>query len=202
MSPASCSITLKFWRTASAVPRYHSATRPRAMYGWRSFTPPLFRSRSHGRPRPMWSFSDRGLYWVRTTTSSMPRVDAVREREVDDPVLAAERHRGLGADPGEDRQALALTAGEDHRHRPLHAADASSRRPGATGDRCSERSVARRVADWAAAERGLDEQPRVHEVAVELDHPVEVAARRVAGVALVADDLARLSPTAGVDPPG
>src|SRR3954462_14230588 len=71
ISPPSCSTTLKFWRTASAVPRYHSATRPRAMYGWRSFTPPLFRSRSHGRPRPMWSFSDRGLYWVRTTTSSI-----------------------------------------------------------------------------------------------------------------------------------
>src|SRR5436190_613129 len=29
-----------FWRTASAVPRYHSATRLRAMYGWSSFTPP------------------------------------------------------------------------------------------------------------------------------------------------------------------
>ena len=60
-----------FRRTASAVPRYHSATRPRAMYGWRSLTPPVLRSRSHGRPRPMWSFSERGLYWVRTTTSSM-----------------------------------------------------------------------------------------------------------------------------------
>ena len=71
MSPASCSMTLKFWSTASAVPRYHSATRPRAMYGWRSFTPPWFRSRSHGRPRPMWSFSERGLYWVRTTTLSI-----------------------------------------------------------------------------------------------------------------------------------
>ena len=29
------------------------------------------RSRSHGRPSPMWSLSERGLYWVRTTTSSM-----------------------------------------------------------------------------------------------------------------------------------
>src|SRR4026209_1183918 len=61
---------LKFWRTASAVPRYHSATRPRAMYGWSIFTPPRFRSRSHGRPRPMWSFRERGLYWVSTTTLS------------------------------------------------------------------------------------------------------------------------------------
>ena len=27
-----------------------------------------------GRPRPMWSLSERGLYWVRTTTSSMPEL--------------------------------------------------------------------------------------------------------------------------------
>ena len=57
--------------TASAVPRYHSASLPRAMYGWSSLTPPRLRSRSHGRPRPMWSLSERGLYWVSTTTSSM-----------------------------------------------------------------------------------------------------------------------------------
>jgi len=48
------------------------------------------------------------------------RVDAVREREVDDPVLAAERDRGLRADAREDREALAFAAGEDHGHRPLH----------------------------------------------------------------------------------
>ena len=71
MSDGSCSMTLRLRRTASAVPRYHSATRPRAMYGWSSLTPPRLRSRSHGRPSPMWSLSDRGLYWVRTTTSSM-----------------------------------------------------------------------------------------------------------------------------------
>src|SRR5688572_613913 len=40
------------------------------------------------------------------------------------------------------------------------------------------------------AERaGLQEEPGVHEVAVELDHPVEMRACRVAGAALVADDL-------------
>ena len=64
-------MTLRLRSTASAVPRYHSATRPRAMYGWSSLTPPRLRSRSHGRPRPMWSLSERGLYWVRTTTLSM-----------------------------------------------------------------------------------------------------------------------------------
>ena len=49
------------------------------------------------------------------------RVDAVREREIDDPVLAAEGNRGLRADAGEDREALAFATGEDHGHRPLHA---------------------------------------------------------------------------------
>src|SRR4051794_14731151 len=34
-------------------------------------TPPVDLSRSQGRPAPIWSLSDRGLYWVRTTTSSM-----------------------------------------------------------------------------------------------------------------------------------
>ena len=46
----------------------------------------------------------------------------------------------------------------------------------------------------------LGEQPRVHEVAVELDHPVEVRAGRVAGVALVADDLALPDGRAGAAP--
>ena len=49
------------------------------------------------------------------------RVDAVRQGEVDDPVLAPERHRGLRAHRGQDREALAFTAGEDERHRPLHS---------------------------------------------------------------------------------
>ena len=71
MSDESCSITFMLRRTASAVPRYHSATLPRAMYGWSSFTPPRLRSRSHGRPSPMWSLSERGLYCVSTTTSWM-----------------------------------------------------------------------------------------------------------------------------------
>ena len=56
------------------------------------------------------------------------RVDAVGQREVDDPVLAAERHRRLGPLLGEDREAFALAAREDHRHRPFHALDASTGR--------------------------------------------------------------------------
>ncbi len=48
------------------------------------------------------------------------RVHAVREREVDDPVLAAERDGRLGPDRREDRQALTFATGQDDGHRPLH----------------------------------------------------------------------------------
>ena len=49
------------------------------------------------------------------------RVHAVRQGEVDDPVLAAERDRGLGALLRQDREPLALAARKDHRHGLLHA---------------------------------------------------------------------------------
>ena len=64
------------------------------------------------------------------------RVDAVAEREVDDPVLARERHGGLGADAREDRQPLTLTAGEDDRE-VRFTADATPAAPAAR--RCSVR---------------------------------------------------------------
>ena len=49
-----------------------------------------------------------------------PGVHAVAQREVDDPVLAPERHGRLGAHGREDGQAFALAAGEDHGHRRSH----------------------------------------------------------------------------------
>src|SRR5947209_3727106 len=62
-----------FWKTASAVPRYQSElSRPR--YGCRSVTPPPCRSRSHGRPIPIWSFSERGRYCVSTPKRSTPEL--------------------------------------------------------------------------------------------------------------------------------
>jgi hypothetical protein len=42
----------------------------------------------------MWRFSDSDLYCVDVP---QPRVDAVAEREIDDAVGAAEKHRRLGA---------------------------------------------------------------------------------------------------------
>src|SRR5450759_2980860 len=50
------------------------------------------------------------------------RVDAVREREIDDPILAAERDGGLRAHRREDRQPLSFAAGEYHRESSLHGA--------------------------------------------------------------------------------
>jgi len=47
------------------------------------------------------------------------RVGAVREREVDDAVLAGERHRRLGPLLGERIEPLPLAAGQDHRERAL-----------------------------------------------------------------------------------
>ena len=49
-------------------------------------------------------------------------VDAVRKREVDDPVLARERDGGLGADRGQDRQPLPFPTGKDDGGDRLHAA--------------------------------------------------------------------------------
>lgn len=48
------------------------------------------------------------------------RVDAVGEREVDDPVLATERHHQLRALARQDTETLALPAGQDHHHDSFH----------------------------------------------------------------------------------
>ena len=48
-------------------------------------------------------------------------VDAVAQREVDDPVLATEGDRRLGPLLRQDRQACTFTAGEDHREGRVHA---------------------------------------------------------------------------------
>src|SRR3954454_24437954 len=187
ISPASCSMTLKFWRTASAVPRYHSATRPRAMYGWRSFTPPLLRSRSHGRPSPMWSLSERGLYCVRTTTLSISELTQF------DSVKSMIRYL-----PPKGTAGLARTDERIGRRSPSPPARMTAivrftgssllvedRRRG----RCYHPVRERPDCRSARAPGRLEEQSRVDEDAVPTDRPVEVRAGRVTGVALVADHL-------------
>ena len=51
------------------------------------------------------------------------RVDEVREREVDQAVVAAERHGGLGPVRRERREPLALATRENHRQNLAHAED-------------------------------------------------------------------------------
>ena len=60
--------------------------------------PPALRSRSQGRPAPMWSFSDNGAYWVSTITLVSPeltQLDSVKSMMRN---LPANGHRRLGAD--------------------------------------------------------------------------------------------------------
>src|SRR6476646_6551568 len=48
------------------------------------------------------------------------RVDAVREREIDDPILASERHGRLGSLGRQRAERLAIAAGQDERECSKH----------------------------------------------------------------------------------
>lgn len=49
-----------------------------------------------------------------------PGIEAVREREVDDAIVSAERNGGLGRVPCQRREALASAAGKKDRHHMVH----------------------------------------------------------------------------------
>ena len=165
---------------------------PRAMYGWSSLTPPRLRSRSHGRPRPMWSLSERGLYWVRTTTSSMSELTQL------DSVKSMIRYL-----PPNGTAGLARSWERIERRSPSPPARITAivrfTRSMLARDRCGapmngplpdgQRGVGRDRSRPGRPPR-LQEQARVDEVAVEHHRPVEVRPGRVARVAFVADDLA------------
>src|SRR3954469_21728801 len=208
VSDGSCSTTFMLRRTASAVPRYHSATRPRDTYGCRSLTPPLLRSRSHGRPRPMWSFSERGLYWVRTTTSWMSEVTQFESVKSMIRYLPPNGTAGLARSAHRiDRRSPSPPAGPPGLAPPADRLDRRSPSPPArmiaivrfaataclpdalgvlffdASTRFGEGSARplstlreRCILHSGPAARGtdLDEQPRIHEVVVQLDHPVKV----------------------------
>ena len=65
------------------------------------------------RPLARWSESECGLYCWATQTSPSPRVEAVREREVDQPVGAGEGDGGLGPPVGQQLETATGAAGED-----------------------------------------------------------------------------------------
>ena len=122
MSPGCWRIVSRLTSTASAVPRYHSDGRLRAMNGCSRRMPPVVAVEV---PRPARAdvVVERARVVLRQHDDVVDvRVDAVAEREVDDPVLAGERHRGLGADARQDRQPLPFPAGEDDGSDPLHGA--------------------------------------------------------------------------------
>ena len=100
MSPATRGSSRGSASTASAVPRYHSdgsAARDVRLQepdaaGW-------LRSRSHGRPAPMWSFSERGLYCVRTTTSLISELTQLQSVKSMIRYLPAKGTAGLARTP-------------------------------------------------------------------------------------------------------
>ena len=136
MSAGSCSMTLMLRRTASAVPLGDLA----ALDVWLE----ELHAAAVAVEVPRAPESDVVVERARVVLGQDHDivdvgVDAVREREVDDPVLTAERNGRLRTLLGEDREAFALAAREDHRHRPFHVVDAStgSARGGSTvGFRC------------------------------------------------------------------
>ena len=72
--------------------------------------PPRLRSRLHGRPPERYSSMEVTWYSSDTQTSTQVGVHQRREREVDQPVDAAVRQRGLGTLAGEHVHPPALTA--------------------------------------------------------------------------------------------
>ena len=151
-------------RTASAVPRYRSRARPRPMKAGAG-------RRHHGcgrgpvacRPRYGRSTSV-GRTLVRTATWVEPRVDRIRESEVDDPVLPAEWNTGLGTDLGQDREPLTLSAGQDQsqdrlRHAVILALAQESRRRRSRQRRSDRARAASGTVPRIASEAGVGTGP-------------------------------------------
>ena len=156
------------------------------------------RSRSHGRPEPMWSDERARVVLGQHGDVVDVRVDAVREGEVDDPELAAEGDGRLGPLLREDGEARALAAGQDHRQGPLHRpscarvgagswSSAAGARSLPRGDRAARRTRAasrRGAGALRRKRRGLTKLP------LYIDRPVEVRAGRPPGHPDVGDHLA------------
>src|SRR6187399_891792 len=133
--------------------------------------PPVVRSRSHGRPAPMWSLSERGLYCVRTTMSSMSELTQLLS------VKSMIRYL-----PANGTAGLARTPERMDSRSPSPPARTSAR------TRFTTRSY---TAAPAARHRGMRSGPgaRVERRIAAHDLPVEMRTRGVAGLAHVADEL-------------
>src|SRR3990170_3957504 len=143
-------------------------------------TPPVLRSRSHGRPTRMWSASERGLYCARTRTLSISELTQLERAKSMIRYLPPKGTAGFARRLDRiDRRPPSPPARITARTRFMAAMLA--RRAGA-----AERAVRPTPRPPSAP---LEEEARVREAAVELDHPVEVRAGGAAGHPLVGDHL-------------
>ena len=147
----------------------------------------------------MWSLSERGLYWVSTTTSSMSELTQL------DSVKSMIRYLPPNGTAGLARSWERIERRSPSPPARITAIVRFTRSMLARAmRRANERTVAgrKRPATPADSPVALEEQPRVDEIPVEHDRPVEVGAGRMAGVAFVADDLARVTTLPTWIPPG
>src|SRR3990172_4233198 len=179
VSSGARSSTERFLRTASSLPLYHPPPCGGPGSAGGGGTPPRLRSRSHGRPRPMWSDSDLGAYWVRTRTSSMPELTQFdREKST------------IRYFPPNGTAGFARCDERIERRSPSPPARMTAI-VRFTVPRCYHRRPAcRSAADEEIDKATSNEETRVHEATVQLHHPVKVRAGRPAGQAVVGDDLA------------
>ncbi len=114
-----------FWYSASAVPRYQSG--PRALLR-RDDLDELAELAAQVTPAALDVLDQRVRLVLREHRDLADAgVDAVRQREVDDAELAAERRRRLAAILGQVPEALAAAAGHDHGQRaPGQAAEVTT----------------------------------------------------------------------------
>ena len=104
----------RFWYTASAVPRYQCSSPTRCWAGSRSTN--LVELGAQEAPAALQVAQQRVRLVLRDHADAADaRVEAVRQREVDDAELAAEVDRRLGAPVGELLQPRAASAGQHQR---------------------------------------------------------------------------------------
>ena len=153
--------------------------------------PPSVRSRSQGRPAPMWSLSERGLYCVSTITSLMSELTQLLRVKSMIRYLPAKGTAGLARTPERmDRRSPRRRRGRWQwcasraRCYPIRPPSRTSRERGRDQSQLQ-----------APRPHASDQVTRVDRRVPPVDLPVEVRAGRVPGVAHVADEL-----TASHDP--
>ena len=123
-SGLSSPMMLRFWKMASADPANHRG--PAAHLG-RDRRHVVAEQRRHAPGPADVKVEAVALVLGEDHDPQEAGVGQVRQDEVDEPVLAAERHRGLGPIEGQRHQPLAFAAGEDDGQHLGHCRYRSSR---------------------------------------------------------------------------